>query len=75
LPVDAHADPAARPDVRRPEELLRIHEDHRLLLAERCRQPDREMIGAVVVIVELGEELAPHPPRGLAPGDLLRGLG
>src|SRR6185503_14538381 len=46
-----------------------------LLLAERRRQPDREVVGAVVVIVELGEELAAHPPGGLPPRDLLRALG
>jgi hypothetical protein len=33
------------------------------------------MVGAVMVIVELGEELALHAPRGLAPRDLLRRLG
>jgi hypothetical protein len=33
------------------------------------------MVGAVVVIVELSEELASHSPRGLAPRDLFRGFG
>ena len=47
----------------------------RLLLAERRGQPDREMVGAVMVVVELGEELALHAPRGLAPRDLLGRLG
>ena len=74
-PVDPHADPAPLPDIGRPEESHGIQEDHRLLLAERRGQPDREMVGAVMVIVELGEELAFHAPRGLAPRDLLRRLG
>jgi hypothetical protein len=33
------------------------------------------MIGTVVMVVELREELALHAPGRLAPRDLLRGLG
>jgi hypothetical protein len=52
-----------------------IGEDHRLLLAERRRQPDSEMVGAVMVVVELREELSAHAPRGLAPRELFGGVG
>src|SRR5204863_5562122 len=72
--VDAYPDPAPRPDVGRPEETLGIQEDQRLLLAERRGQPYREMVSPVMVIVELGEQLALDPPRGLTPRHLLRGL-
>src|SRR5262249_62106059 len=70
-PVDAYTDPAARTHVRRTEEPLRVQEDERLLLAERRGQPHSEMIGAVVMIVGLSEQLALHPPPGFAPLDLL----
>jgi hypothetical protein len=75
MPVDPHADPATTPDVRRPEVPDGIDEDHGLLLADRGRQPDRQVIGAVMVIVELREEPAAHPPRGLAPRELFGRLG
>jgi len=73
-PIDPDADPAAVAHVRRPEEPRGIREDHRLLLAERRREPDREVIGAVMVIVELGEQAPAHAPRGLAPRDFLCGV-
>jgi hypothetical protein len=73
--IDSHADPATRADVRRAEEARRVGEDHRFLLAERRRQPHGQVVGTVMVIVELGEELASHAPRGLAPRDLLRRFG
>src|SRR5215475_8565409 len=74
-PVDAHAHPAAPADVGRAEEALGVEEDERFLLAQRRGQPHREVIGAVVMVVELREELALHAPGRLAPRDLLRGLG
>jgi hypothetical protein len=73
-PVDAHADPAPVANVWRPEEARGIREDHRFLLAERRGEPHRQMVGAVVVIVELGEEPAAHAPRRLAPRELLGGV-
>jgi hypothetical protein len=74
-PIDPHTDPAALPDVGRPEEALGIREDHRLLLTERRGQPYGEVLGAVMVIVELGEQPSAYAPRGLAPRHLLDGLG
>src|SRR5207253_932701 len=73
--IDPDADPPPRTHVGRPEESHGVREDHGLLLAEWRGQPHGEMVGAMVVIVELGEELASHSPRRLAPRDLLGGFG
>src|SRR5262249_49934529 len=61
--------------VRRPKEPRGIGKDHGFLLAERCREPHREMVGAVMMVVELREELSAHAPGGLAPRELLGGVG
>src|SRR5215470_14783170 len=62
-------------DVRRPKEPRGIGKDHGFLLAERCREPHREMVGAVMMVVELREEFAAHSPGGLAPRNLFGGIG
>ncbi len=73
-PVDPDADPAAVSDVRRHEETVRVGLDQQRLHAHLRGQPDREVVGTMVMVVELGEEPAADPPGRLAPRDLLRGL-
>src|SRR5881296_3937903 len=73
LAVDAHADPAEVADVGRPEEPRRVLVDEGLLHSRPRRQPDGEVIRAVMVRVRLGEYL-PGAPGGLTPGDLLDDL-
>ena len=74
--VEHHADPAARTDVGRPEEALGVGVDQSLLRAERLRQPHREVLGAVVMVVEHREDLAlAREPGGLAVRELLVRFG
>jgi hypothetical protein len=57
LTVDAHAHPAAVPDVWRPVVTVRIVGDMRLLRTGRRRAPDAKVLGAVVVVVQHREQL------------------
>jgi hypothetical protein len=74
LPVGPSVNPDAHPafatDVRRPEKAHRVLLDERLLQPRRDREPDRDMVGPVMMRVHLGEDL-PDPPRELAPSDRL----
>lgn len=72
LRVQDDANPASMADVRWPEVALGIAPQQRLLCAEGCWEPHRQMRGAVVVIIEHGERLPlAGEPRRLAMGDLL----
>lgn len=73
--VDAYADPAPVTDVRRYEEARGILLHEQLLHQEGGSQPDGKAIGAVVMIVELGEHLAGYVPRRLPVRELLDRLG
>jgi len=75
IPVDAGRRVAMVAQHPRPKEPRGIGKDHGFLLAERCREPDREMVGAVMMVVELREELPAHAPGGLAPRELFGGVG
>src|SRR5207249_5596478 len=58
------------------EEALRVGADQRLLCTERLGQPDGEVSGAVMMVVEHREDLAlACEPRRLAVRDLLVGVG
>jgi antitoxin PrlF len=74
IPVRPAVDPNAHPtlvtNVRRSEESHRVLVDQRLLQPGGHREPDRDVLGAVMVRIHLGEDLS-HPPGELAPGDLL----
>jgi len=78
LPVRTAVDPDAYPtlvtDVRRSEESHRVLIDEGLLQPGGHCEPDRDVLGAVMVRVHLGEDLS-HPPGELAPGDLLSDAG
>src|SRR4029077_21158720 len=70
--VEPHPHPAALAHVRRDEVPLRVGVDQRFLRAQRHREPDAHVRGAVVVVVELAEHLAADPEGRLAVGHLLR---
>src|SRR5262249_34347635 len=70
LSVDTDRDPALVPDVRRPEVPFRILLDEGLLHARTRGQPDRDVLGPVMMRLHLREHL-PGPPRWLAPRNLL----
>jgi hypothetical protein len=55
--VQENAEPAAMPDVRRPEESLRSRGDEQLLVAGRRGAPDRKVAVPVVVVQEHQETL------------------
>jgi hypothetical protein len=61
--VDPHADPAPMADIGRPEELRRVLRDQRLLATGRGRTPERQPVGAVMVIVHR-HELLGHLGQG-----------
>jgi hypothetical protein len=76
LRVEDDADPAARADVGRAEEAVGVGFDQGLLRTDGLRQPDGEMGGAMVVIIEHREHLAlAGKPGGLTVGEAFSRLG
>src|SRR5262245_26523114 len=69
-----HADPAGGPDVGRAEETVGLGRDEDLLLALRRREPQRDVLDAVMVLLEHREDLRRAEGRR-APGDLLGHAG
>jgi hypothetical protein len=63
IEVDTYPQPAAMPDVGRPEELRGILGDHFLLYARGSGTPERESVGAVVMVVDRYELLADEERR------------
>src|SRR5262249_16888451 len=74
-PVEAYPDPTARPDIGRYEVAAWIGIYQRLLRTERHGQPHTHVFGAVMMVVELSEQLALNAECRLTPGDLFGRLG
>src|SRR5262245_3309861 len=74
--IENHSDPSAGTDVGRPEETIGVLVDQSLLRPERLGEPHGDVLGAVMVAIEHGEDLAlAREPGGLAVRDLLDRLG
>ena len=73
LPIRTAVDPYAHPtlvtDVRRSKESQWVFVDERLPQTRGHCEPDRDVLGAVMMCIHLGEDL-PDSPRKLTPGDL-----
>ena len=73
--VETNAEPSARANVRRPEEVLRIGGDELLLHAGRRIAPDGDVAAAVMVVVDHDEHLLAHEERRLAVRELFGRIG